>query len=65
LQSLDGVIGVKFEGKKIDIEVLKETDIRAEVARTVVESGAGLLALEKQETSLEDIFINLTDQGNE
>lgn len=65
LQSLDGVAAVKSEGGKIDIEVRGDADIRAEVAKTVVESGAGLLALERQETSLEDIFIKLTNQGNE
>ena len=65
LQSLQGVIAVKMEGKKFDIEVQREDDIRSEVAKAVVESGAGLLALEKKETSLEDIFINLTNQGNE
>ena len=65
LQSLDSVVAVKSEGGKIDIEVRGDADIRAEVAKTVVESGAGLLALERQETSLEDIFIKLTNQGNE
>lgn len=65
LQCIEGVIAVKLEGNKYDIEVQRENDIRAEVAKAVVESGAGLLALEKKETSLEDIFINLTKQGNE
>lgn len=65
LQSLAGVVGVKSEGKRFNIETGRETDIRAEVAEAVVESGAGLLSLERQETSLEDIFINLTNQGNE
>ena len=65
LRNMEGVDRVVSEGKTISLEVGKERDIRAEVAKRVVESGAGLLALEKKETSLEDIFINLTDQGNE
>lgn len=65
LRNMEGVDAIKSEGKMISLEVGEERDIRAQVAKTVVESGAGLLALEKEETSLEDIFINLTNQGNE
>ncbi len=65
LQGLSGVIAVRDEEGKIILEVEKGSDIRARVAEEVVGSGAGLLGLEKEETSLEDIFIKLTDQGNE
>ena len=97
LKSWSGVIGVKYEGNHIEIEVQKDDDIsvevseivdvevrtqaeiarvvdieiytgediRTEVARVAVESGAGLLGLEKKQTSLEDVFINLTNNGNE
>jgi len=65
LKGLAGVIAVKAEEGKLVLEVEKENDIRAEVAEEVVKSGAGLLMLEREDTSLEDIFIKLTEQGNE
>lgn len=65
LKGLSGVIAVKMAEGKIVLEAGRENDIRAQVAEAAVRSGAGLLGLEKEETSLEDIFIKLTNQGNE
>jgi len=65
LRSVAGVDSVKNEGNKIMIETEKEKDVRAEIAEITVESGAGLLMLERKQTSLEDVFINLTHNENE
>ncbi|MFA7169618.1 MAG: ATP-binding cassette domain-containing protein [Candidatus Paceibacterota bacterium] len=65
LRQIIGVDDVCAEGNQITIESQKENDVRAEVAKTVVNANAKLLALSRQETSLEDIFINLTNKGNE
>jgi ABC-2 type transport system ATP-binding protein len=65
LKNITGVIGVKIEGNTIHIESENDNDVRAHAARMIVESGAGLLGLERKQTSLEDVFINLTNKGNE
>jgi len=65
LKGLEGVLEATMTEKKIIIEVGKDIEVRSEVARLVVQSDAGLLSLAREETSLEDIFINLTNQGNE
>ncbi len=65
LERLAGVIEVKADGCVLEIEAAGETDVRAQVARLAVESGAGLLRLERRQTSLEDIFIQLTNKENE
>lgn len=65
LRSVAGVTDVKAEGNKITIETEKEKDVRAAIAKITVESGAGLLVMERKQTSLEDVFINLTHNENE
>lgn len=64
-RTISGVVEVKADEKTFSIEAGQEKDVRAEVAKIVVESGAGLLALERKQTSLEDIFIHLTSKENE
>lgn len=49
----------------LNIEQKDGADIRSQVAQVAVESGAGLLALKRKQTSLEDIFINLTSKEDE
>lgn len=65
MKKVEGVIDVKMEDGKIIVEVQKENDVRAELAQIVVSEGAGLLALERKQTNLEDIFIGLTNKENE
>lgn len=65
LKAVEGVVEARLEGKKVCLEIEADRDIRAEAARIIVESGAGLLSLAKEESSLEDVFISLTDQSNE
>ncbi len=65
MKNVEGVIDVKMEDGKIIVGVQKENDVRAELAQVVVSEGAGLLALERKQTNLEDIFIGLTNKENE
>jgi hypothetical protein len=41
------------------IDVEKDTDLRAEIARKIVENGFDLLELKRKSLSLEDIFLKL------
>ena len=44
----------------LDVQSERGTDVRREVARTVVSSGWGLLELSPLRVSLEDVFLQLT-----
>ncbi|MEW6184913.1 MAG: ABC transporter ATP-binding protein, partial [Thermodesulfobacteriota bacterium] len=59
LRRQEGVLGVVSEGgdgpDRYLLEMEKERDIRAELARTIVEKGWGLLELKSQELSLEEV----------
>ncbi|MEW6184652.1 MAG: ATP-binding cassette domain-containing protein, partial [Thermodesulfobacteriota bacterium] len=59
LRRQEGVLGAVAEaGDRPDrylLEMEKERDIRAELARTIVEKGWGLLELKSQELSLEEV----------
>lgn len=65
IKDIAGVIDIEAKGNMITINTEKEKDVRAEIARAVVNGNFGLLGLEKKQTSLEDIFINLTNKENE
>jgi ABC-2 type transport system ATP-binding protein len=65
IKKIDGIIEVSTYENLITVEVQKDNDFRAEVARVVVENKAGLLLLERKQTSLEDIFIDLTNKEDE
>jgi ABC-2 type transport system ATP-binding protein len=65
LKTVAGVLDASADGTQLSIEVEKGADVRAEVARMAVESGAGLLGLDRKQTSLEDVFIELTNKENE
>jgi len=49
----------------LQIEGQLRKDIRSELARTVVQSGWGLLELQSATMSLEDIFLKLTTAEEE
>jgi ABC-2 type transport system ATP-binding protein len=70
LSGVPGVTGVReadrhdeFVGYEIESEA--STDIRRDVARTVVNAGWGLLELRPVRMSLEEIFLQLTTQDSE
>lgn len=65
INNIKGVVSSESEGNMILIVTDKEIDIRAKIAEVVALGGFGLLSLEKKQTSLEDIFINLTNKENE
>jgi len=44
------------------IETEKEKDLRAQIAKTIVESGFGLLELKSRAMSLEDVFLKLVTE---
>lgn len=60
IKALAGVKEVKISGNKIAVVTGAENDIRKDVAKLVVEEGAGLLEFVHKQADLEDVFINLT-----
>jgi ABC-2 type transport system ATP-binding protein len=70
LQGLDGVLSVEPQGSNSDgvfgytLATTKARDIRADIARTVVQNGWPLLELRPIRLSLEDVFVQLvTEEG--
>jgi ABC-2 type transport system ATP-binding protein len=63
LLSVDGVLNVEAEGEgAYRVESPMDRDLREEVARFAVESGAGLLELSGVAVSLEEVFLRLTTE---
>ena len=65
MKSVPGVADVRVvsqtDGRSsLHVDGESGRDIRTDVARTVVNGGWGLLALQAENMSLEDIFIKLT-----
>lgn len=56
---LDGVQNVQVAGDTLIVDTVKEKDLRADIARRVVESGFGLLEQKSRALSLEDVFLKL------
>ncbi len=44
------------------MEMDKDQDIRADLARSVIEKGWGLLEMRSQELSLEEVFVQLVTE---
>ena len=66
LLALDGVLDVEPEADgAYRVESRLDQDLREEVARAVVESGAGLLELAGVAVSLEEVFLRLTTEEKE
>ncbi|MBA4393173.1 MAG: MFS transporter [Desulfobacca sp.] len=69
IRALPGVL--KVEGRadglgRYEIEMDKDHDIRAVLARSVIEKGWGLLEMHSQELSLEEVFVQLvTEESGE
>ncbi len=63
LLALPGVLDVEpGDDGALRVESRQDRDLREEVARTVVESGAGLLELAGVAVSLEEVFLRLTTE---
>jgi ABC-2 type transport system ATP-binding protein len=65
MKGIPGVVDVRVATQgasqgTFHVDVEGGQDIRRELARTVVQGGWGLLALQSENMSLEDIFIKLT-----
>lgn len=66
LRALDGVLAVEPEADgAYRVESRQDRDLREEVARVAVESGAGLLELAGVAVSLEEVFLRLTTEEKE
>ncbi len=66
VSGIEGVLGVERANSCIlNIEAVKERDMRPEIARRIVEGGWPLLEIVRREMSLEDIFMELVmeEQG--
>jgi ABC-2 type transport system ATP-binding protein len=70
LQCLDGVLSIEPQGSNSDgvsgytLATTKDRDVRADLARAVVQSGWPLLELRPIRLSLEDVFVQLvTEEG--
>lgn len=59
LTKMDGIKGVDHKEMSYIIDVEKDTDLRAEIAKKIVENGFDLLELKRKSLSLEDIFLKL------
>jgi ABC-2 type transport system ATP-binding protein len=59
---IDGVQSVDRSGPGFTVEVEKDKDLRAQIARKVVEGGFDLLELRYKSMSLEDVFLRLVTE---
>jgi ABC-2 type transport system ATP-binding protein len=62
LGSMAGVQGVEVSGDTLVIDAEKDRDLRAEIARKVVETGFDLLEMRSRSMSLEDVFLKLVTE---
>lgn len=59
LTKMDGINRVDHKGMSYIIDVEGDADLRAEIAKKIVEHGFDLLELKRKSLSLEDIFLKL------
>jgi ABC-2 type transport system ATP-binding protein len=59
VRKLEGVGKVETAGDTLIVDTVKEKDLRADIARCVVEGGFGLLEQRSRAMSLEDVFLKL------
>jgi ABC-2 type transport system ATP-binding protein len=62
LGGMGGVRSVDVAGDTLLIDAEKERDLRAEIARKVVETGFDLLEMRSRSMSLEDVFLKLVTE---
>jgi ABC-2 type transport system ATP-binding protein len=66
LSAVAGVHAVERDGQgAYRIRLDKDDGIRQAIARTVVESGAGLLELSRERATLEEVFLKLVTREDE
>jgi len=65
LTEIDGIGSVSRSGGSYLLDTGKDRDMRALVAKTVVERGFGLLELKSRSLSLEDVFLKLVTEEEE
>jgi len=66
LSALAGVHDVERDGQRAyRIRMEKGSEIRQTIAKTVVESGAGLLELSRERATLEEVFLQLVTREDE
>lgn len=63
LEKLPGVTAVSSKGGWIEVTADGDPEHQERLSSAVVQSGAGLLELKSSDTSLEDIFLQLTDDS--
>lgn len=59
VRELEGVQNVQVAGDTLIVDTVKEKDLRADIARRLVEGGFGLLEQKSRALSLEDVFLKL------
>jgi ABC-2 type transport system ATP-binding protein len=62
LRQIDGISRVDNAGERYTVEMEKDRDLRAIIAKKVVQSGFELLELKSRAMSLEDVFIKLVTE---
>jgi len=62
ISRIPGVNRVEHSGNRYTVDVEMGTDVRAEIAKSVVNSGFGLLELKARSLSLEDVFLRLVTE---
>ncbi len=65
LSQLEGVKSVACSGNALLVDTVIEKDMRAQIAKSVIESGIGLLELKARAMSLEDVFLKLVTEEEE
>ena len=62
LKLVEGIREVEINGNRITITTVLEIDLRKDIAKIIIEENSGLLELTRQQTNLEDVFIDLTKE---
>ena len=67
ISAIDGVGKVDADGEMYTVETQKDTDLRPQIAKRIVEGGFELLELRSRSMSLEDVFLKLVteEEGGE
>ncbi len=63
VRQIDGVVAVKVEDNKLIMECSR--DVTADISRTLVQSGLGILSLVRKEFGLDDIYYRYFEGGND
>ena len=63
VRQVDGVAAVKVEDNKLIMECSR--DVTADISRTLVQSGLGILSLVRKEFGLDDIYYRYFEGGND